>query len=612
MKRKLLSLALVLAIAMSLSISLPALAADEDSNTLGLPAGTYTYVDETPSAQSGSGLGEVQFNYLDCTLSWAFGAESGVETGKITLTGDYRRFFEGMYLADLPVTDWLGGNPKDTEGYAGNVAGGVEITLTNEGKISCIDVINPATRTIAILSQDITDSLLTIKGITRGQPNLLQSCITVVGSVNGLYLTTQGDVILDGITIGHDDDGVGLQGDKIGGDTFIVDTVLVDGTVEWHGLKGVITSMGGQEGILETTGKDINMTGGSNIGRVGRALTLSTGIDKGGDIKLGYYVSCDATRGGLLPNADTSTDSLAIATSGSIIAGLGDVEIGGNTNKAVLIDMIGDIQGNNVTINPIDWGEIADITMAIGDITATGDINITVADIYPGYTRDNLSQSSVGVIVSTGNTSIEGEMPEHVLGNLSAGGDINLTADNINSAMESITANGKVTLNIGSIMAIGSVSGSEVVENVTYMSETCSPSTAGITVNGNSVDFDAYMINGNTYLKLRDLAYALNGTSKQFNVTWDDTSTDVSLTSGEAYTANGTEMQSNHNTAAEGTMSLLSVGVNGNSTFVTAYNINGAYYFKLRDLGSAIDFGVTWDSTSHAVIIDTSTGYVSE
>ncbi|MEG0798795.1 MAG: WG repeat-containing protein, partial [Acidaminococcaceae bacterium] len=42
-----------------------------------------------------------------------------------------------------------------------------------------------------------------------------------------------------------------------------------------------------------------------------------------------------------------------------------------------------------------------------------------------------------------------------------------------------------------------------------------------VTVNGKDVAFDAYNINGNNYFKLRDLAFALSGSEKQFDVGWD-------------------------------------------------------------------------------------------
>lgn len=545
--KKILASALVLIMALGMSTYAFAASGGEaaaESGFAELPAGTYTYVSGAPAAEAGSGAGQVQFLYGKDQITWAFGAAGAVTTGAKTLTGDELEFFKGLYLSDRPVTDWLGGNPKNTEGYAGNVADSVQITITEAGKISKILVANPATRALAILSQDITDATLTVQGSTRGQPNLLQSCITLVGSTNGLYLTVQGDVILDGITIGHGDDGVGLRGDKIGGDVFVVGTVAIDGTIEWHGKKGVITALGDRPGTLLTNGQDIHMTGGSNIGRVGRDLTISTGADKGGDIIIGDAVSCDATRGGLLPNADTSTDSLAIATSGSIIAGSGNVVIGTNTEKAVLIDIIGDIQGANVTIKPIDWGKPGNISMAVGNITATENIDIVVGQINPGVERVNISQSSVGEIMSTGNTSVAIDLPDNPIGNLTAqNGNITFVSGKIGGGIGTVSApNGTVDLDI------------ESAENVNTKS-------AAIAVDGKTVTLDGYLIadnhyftldslkgilsgaklenvtvsvcsiGGGNYVKLRDV-----GAAADFSIAWDSTANTIIIDTSKGYT----------------------------------------------------------------------------
>jgi len=52
--------------------------------------------------------------------------------------------------------------------------------------------------------------------------------------------------------------------------------------------------------------------------------------------------------------------------------------------------------------------------------------------------------------------------------------------------------------------------------------------------------------------------------------------------------------------------------VNGVQINAEAYNINGNNYFKLRDIGQAIDFAVTWDGANDRILIDTSKGYTPE
>ena len=63
-----------------------------------------------------------------------------------------------------------------------------------------------------------------------------------------------------------------------------------------------------------------------------------------------------------------------------------------------------------------------------------------------------------------------------------------------------------------------------------------------VLVNGRAVAFEAYNIDGCNYFKLRDLAMALAGSEKQFDVGWDGTGNAVTLTSGKAYTPVGGEL----------------------------------------------------------------------
>lgn len=78
---------------------------------------------------------------------------------------------------------------------------------------------------------------------------------------------------------------------------------------------------------------------------------------------------------------------------------------------------------------------------------------------------------------------------------------------------------------------------------------TAVPSTAKVLVNGKKVAFDAYTIGGNTYFKLRDVAAAVNGTAKSFNVTWDANAKAISLQGGTAYVAVGGELAAGDGTA---------------------------------------------------------------
>jgi len=330
------------------------------------------------------------------------------------------------------------------------------------------------------------------------------------------------------------------------------------------------------------------MCGGSNIGRVGRNLTISTGEDLGGDIIIGTVVSTDSTRGGITPNADTSADGVTINTSGNIIAGLGDVIIGTNTEKIVTIDLIGDIQGANVTIKPTNSGNPTNITGSIGNITAAESIDIAVGTV-------NVQSSGGNLNTSSGWSSWQSAGGGLVIGTMTAqNGDVTLKAGAVNGS-------------VGDAIAKGTVS-------VSYQSAKVDAvlTAATIIINGTAVSFDAFNIGGSNYFKLRDLAYALDGTQKQFEVSWSDGKNEIAITSGSAYTAAGNEISSNGSEGKTAVSSSIPIYLDDNRVYFAAYSIDGNTYFKLRDIGEALDFEVSWDGETSTITIDTSKGYTSD
>lgn len=135
------------------------------------------------------------------------------------------------------------------------------------------------------------------------------------------------------------------------------------------------------------------------------------------------------------------------------------------------------------------------------------------------------------------------------------------------------------------------------------------PTNSKVYVNGKPEAFDAYSINGNNYFKLRDIAYVLNGTKKQFNVGWDNAANTIALTSRKAYTVVGGEMECKGGDVKSAAISDAKVSKDGKRTGFAAYKIENNNYFKLRDIGRALDFFVDWDEDNNAIIIDTSKGY---
>ena len=136
-----------------------------------------------------------------------------------------------------------------------------------------------------------------------------------------------------------------------------------------------------------------------------------------------------------------------------------------------------------------------------------------------------------------------------------------------------------------------------------------SPTKSAVMINGERVEFQAYNIDGNNYFKLRDIAFALNGTEAQFEISWDPYNRILGMSRGLSYTPNGQEMT---NSGGDGSSAVVSSGkmeIDACGVLLRAYNIGGNNYFKLRDLAQQHNFAVEWDAANQTISIDTSKGY---
>ena len=130
------------------------------------------------------------------------------------------------------------------------------------------------------------------------------------------------------------------------------------------------------------------------------------------------------------------------------------------------------------------------------------------------------------------------------------------------------------------------------------------PSTHVVTVDGERVDPQGYNINGYNFYKLRDIAYILNGTDSQFNVTWDGANNRIVLTDGAAYQEVGGEMTSSVSAEIKNVSeSDSTIVLDGKTLSLTGYRINGNNYYKIRDVGSALGFSVDFDPETEIVLI---------
>lgn len=152
------------------------------------------------------------------------------------------------------------------------------------------------------------------------------------------------------------------------------------------------------------------------------------------------------------------------------------------------------------------------------------------------------------------------------------------------------------------------------IEEILAMTNTVKavPTAAKVFVDNVQIEFEAYTIENNNYFKLRDLAQAVNNTTKNFEVEWDGTKNSINLLSATSYTSIGGELNKGDGKPKSATLSTSIIYKDGKEIFLTAYAINGNNYFKLRDIAKAFDIGVTWDGATNTVGIDTSISYVEE
>jgi len=132
---------------------------------------------------------------------------------------------------------------------------------------------------------------------------------------------------------------------------------------------------------------------------------------------------------------------------------------------------------------------------------------------------------------------------------------------------------------------------------------------SNVIIDGKQVDFDAYVINDFNYFKLRDIAYAINGTEKQFDTLWNEKERAINVLTNTPYSVAGGEMQKGANKNKTALLSDGKLYFDNIEKALTAYNIDGNTYFKLRDLAKALDIGIAWNESSQTIALETNSSY---
>lgn len=143
-----------------------------------------------------------------------------------------------------------------------------------------------------------------------------------------------------------------------------------------------------------------------------------------------------------------------------------------------------------------------------------------------------------------------------------------------------------------------------------WVSQDAALSSCKVTVDGQGVDFNAYLMKGSNYFKLRDLAMALKGTQAEFSVEYEMDSGVTYLQTANAYVPVGGELAAGDGIPLKwATPTHAGLYVNGRDPDLLGFTIGENNYYKLRDIARLLNVNVTWDQESGTVAIETGAPY---
>ena len=125
-----------------------------------------------------------------------------------------------------------------------------------------------------------------------------------------------------------------------------------------------------------------------------------------------------------------------------------------------------------------------------------------------------------------------------------------------------------------------------------------------VMVNGEYKNFEVYNIDGNNFFKLRDIAYVLNATTSQFSVDYNSEKHLIEVEKNKSYTQVGGELVVGADKSKTAVLSSQKLSINSEEKSLTAYNIGGNNFFKLRELGTALNFNVDFKQDTNTVVIE--------
>lgn len=130
-------------------------------------------------------------------------------------------------------------------------------------------------------------------------------------------------------------------------------------------------------------------------------------------------------------------------------------------------------------------------------------------------------------------------------------------------------------------------------------------SVANVVVDGKTVTLNGYTVNDSNYFKVRDIAMLVRNTGSKFNVAWNADLEAIDIMTGEDYIVIGGELSGDIEQDMDVVENSTPIYVDGRQRAITAYNINGSSYFKIRDIADAVGFEILWDGETQTISIET-------
>ena len=129
-------------------------------------------------------------------------------------------------------------------------------------------------------------------------------------------------------------------------------------------------------------------------------------------------------------------------------------------------------------------------------------------------------------------------------------------------------------------------------------------SDENVSFDGRGLQINAYLINRSNYVKIRDVAALLKDTPAKFDLAYDKERQSVIISKGKNYSDSFIYKESKlkEERIAKETMQKI-VDDKGQEIELKGYFIDGYNYFRLRDLGKVLGFGVAYDFKDQRVLL---------